>query len=935
MAIDYDFTGTLPSGVTVAGAYGSTITVDGTGVHVTGAADNPPAVAITDTRSIANGGVNSQQAENVWVVLEATAATGTTAMGVYCNGGAEYRTFVTGDGQSRKYCWSLGDVYWIPRTEVQTQVPTDPIYAAVSSGQMSSYGKIALMASRIKAKSFSRTCTWSSGATTVTLTGTGTTPAAGQELTASGIPSGAVVTSVSGTTVRISKNTTGSGSSTSVNFQGNSLGIATTFTRTCDWSSGATAVTLSGSGTTPAAGQPIVATGIPDGTTVTSVSGTTVNLSAATTAAGSAATVTFFTDGMGARIIVFLSEVFGATGTLKRLQVATTPNAPAHVIVTRCRAAQADITLGVPSRMMARIINVGGRSASRISLSWDGAGGTLPIVPGSITGIPRRLRPGEDRTILFDVLPTGGSDAYRTGTVTVSTLQEPSGASKSARIWVRAVPTGLTPGTLPASSPPDTGHVHVSAFWFGPWTDGATAGVIGGVSYHVPSIMRGLERRPFYGYGDTADPKVIDAQILAMRNAGIQSIAVEWFPKTGIQYALLDGGLPGATKKDEIKFFVCYVTSSTGTSLKVGAAETGVVVLQGAGAPASGAGADNNFHFDTTNYRLYGPRTAGDWDTANYVTLPSGSDVTDAYYSANWLDHMRKVIPYFARSNYRFVNGKPFYSILNVTGNSAFYNQVVNSVGSSISYTTANDTWVSTLLARAQRMAQVAGYTGISYEGGGVNAQAAKFVAMGFVRVCSYGWFQIGSPFKVMRPAQGLAYGASTLWPQMNKATSGLYGAYIAVPFFCSSIWVDCDAPDWEIVECEPEDWGDHYQAAFEYARDEPNTPDAHREVRVIWNELGEGENVCPIAEYQDRLCAEMRSRADPSAAPVTLVTPADCGITITPMAGIRWAQMPTAFPSVDGTTDITEQGVTIVHSQYQTYEPAPVRASMTQTSAS
>ncbi len=55
----------------------------------------------------------------------------------------------------------------------------------------------------------------------------------------------------------------------------------------------------------------------------------------------------------------------------------------------------------------------------------------------------------------------------------------------------------------------------------------------------------------------------------------------------------------------------------------------GAAVLNGAGAPSNGSGANGDFYLDTTNTRLYGPKAAGAWP-GGYVSLMGvpGSDAT-------------------------------------------------------------------------------------------------------------------------------------------------------------------------------------------------------------------------------------------------------------------------------------------------------------------
>lgn len=65
--------------------------------------------------------------------------------------------------------------------------------------------------------------------------------------------------------------------------------------------------------------------------------------------------------------------------------------------------------------------------------------------------------------------------------------------------------------------------------------------------------------------------------------------------------------------------------TNTGGTWDTGTSFRGSTVLNGAGAPSSGTGNNADFYLDTTNTRLYGPKTGGAW--GSYVSLvgPTGS----------------------------------------------------------------------------------------------------------------------------------------------------------------------------------------------------------------------------------------------------------------------------------------------------------------------
>jgi integrin beta 8 len=57
--------------------------------------------------------------------------------------------------------------------------------------------------------------------------------------------------------------------------------------------------------------------------------------------------------------------------------------------------------------------------------------------------------------------------------------------------------------------------------------------------------------------------------------------------------------------------------------------EDGRTVLSGTGAPSGGTGVDGDFYIRTSNYVIYGPKTAGAWGTGVSLVGPPGSDGAD------------------------------------------------------------------------------------------------------------------------------------------------------------------------------------------------------------------------------------------------------------------------------------------------------------------
>ena len=149
-----------------------------------------------------------------------------------------------------------------------------------------------------------QTATWSASANALTLTGTGagtsasiTGVVAGQGVATNGVWDGAVVASVSGTTVTL---TPPSGQTYSTFAANSGTGDVVCFfdrntTASCSWTgSSATSITVGSANTAIAVGDIVTGTNIPAGDTVATVtSSTAFTLTTATTGTGSGTTLTF------------------------------------------------------------------------------------------------------------------------------------------------------------------------------------------------------------------------------------------------------------------------------------------------------------------------------------------------------------------------------------------------------------------------------------------------------------------------------------------------------------------------------------------------------------------------------------------------------------------------------------------------------------------
>jgi len=132
----------------------------------------------------------------------------------------------------------------------------------------------------------SATGTWSNNATTITVTSVANLMVGLYLYGQATIPAGTSITAINGLVLTISQNTTGSGSAATIYF-----GI-TTITSTGTWSNNSNTMTIANASNI-ISGMNVYATGVPTGTTISSINGSTLTLSQNTTAAGSSASVSF------------------------------------------------------------------------------------------------------------------------------------------------------------------------------------------------------------------------------------------------------------------------------------------------------------------------------------------------------------------------------------------------------------------------------------------------------------------------------------------------------------------------------------------------------------------------------------------------------------------------------------------------------------------
>src|SRR6478672_817966 len=70
------------------------------------------------------------------------------------------------------------------------------------------------------------------------------------------------------------------------------------------------------------------------------------------------------------------------------------------------------------------------------------------------------------------------------------------------------------------------------------------------------------------------------------------------------------------------------ITRGSGAGLeveKVDPVDAATTVLSGSGAPASGTGSDGDFYIRTSDWTIYGPKTAGAWGSATSLIGAAGS----------------------------------------------------------------------------------------------------------------------------------------------------------------------------------------------------------------------------------------------------------------------------------------------------------------------
>ncbi len=107
----------------------------------------------------------------------------------------------------------------------------------------------------------------------------------------------------------------------------------------------------------------------------------------------------------------------------------------------------------------------------------------------------------------------------------------------------------------------------------------------------------------------------------------LQKIKLAGAPTIGHLSSMIDAFVT----KDELTKAVSSIAPNTGSGGTGPAGPTGAAgadgktVLNGAGAPSSGLGANGDFYIDTTADAIYGPKTSGSWGSPTSLVGPAGA----------------------------------------------------------------------------------------------------------------------------------------------------------------------------------------------------------------------------------------------------------------------------------------------------------------------
>ena len=221
----------------------------------------------------------------------------------------------------------------------------------------------------------------------------------------------------------------------------------------------------------------------------------------------------------------------------------------------------------------------------------------------------------------------------------------------------------------------------------------------------------------------------------------------------------------------------------------------------------------------------------------------------------------------------------------------------------------------------------------------GGTGNSTRFTDMGFYRADAYNWYQAGNNTNGcvnMTAAQSIDYARDHRWSaQCNN--NGCRPAANLMAGFDNGRWVQPRTPDWVLTGWSYEMMKRHLQDCLAWldANVSATQTDEGREILIdALDEHGEGSIVMPNARDQftmTRAIAEVFVLPSVFGGgyswPQGIIVPEDVSATtahVTDLYSRPWVQALSAVPSVDGSSTITEQGITIPPGSYPT--PSRIR---------
>ena len=209
--------------------------------------------------------------------------------------------------------------------------------------------------------------------------------------------------------------------------------------------------------------------------------------------------------------------------TVRNVMVSDAPAGPAQLTSPVSGLTNALNRVGQECEFMARVTNIGGKTAKYVKIKAFEAPDGVSLVLGAGGAMEQDIEPFDTVDYFFKVKADNPvSGPYKL------TLGNDEGDSVTMEgVMTITAPLGLPKADyVPEPKPVDTGDYEIGALYFPGWDNRANGG-------WQRVFNRCPERKPVLGWYDEADPECVDWQIKWLVENGIQYLLVDWYWSKG------------------------------------------------------------------------------------------------------------------------------------------------------------------------------------------------------------------------------------------------------------------------------------------------------------------------------------------------------------------------------------------------------------------